>query len=273
MSADDERSDGAETPERPEISAELARRRARLWDRVLAAQAGVLPAGAPSWLWDPEYGAARQTALEGLVADPLERAMTCLRVLGAAHPEWYVGLPLDRLVEPYLRDAFPGALVGEAIERVIEQPLGLAGAARWLVHARGVEHVPPQAAARQLPIVARWAIEHPVPRNRTETLELLSQVQARFVVPFLHAVLAGAFTPREADPGEAELFHLFGDPETFFVEEKLVRGTSDRAYAALLLARRGEAGIRPRVREMMDEAGIADFHALALALEALEAQA
>ena len=48
------------------------------------------------------------------------------------------------------------------------------------------------------------------------------------------------------------------------------RGTSDRAYAALLLGRRGERGIRPRVLEMMDGANPADFHALALALEALE---
>jgi hypothetical protein len=88
----------------------------------------------------------------------------------------------------------------------------------------------------------------------------------------LHEVLAGGFSPREAEPGVRELFHLFGDPETFFVDEDaLVRGTGDRAYAALLLARRGERGIRPRVRELMEDAGTADFHALALALEALEA--
>ena len=99
----------------------------------------------------------------------------------------------------------------------------------------------------------------------------LARVQSPFVVPMLHAVLAGAFEPREAEPDVRELFHLFGDAETFFVDDALVRGTSDRAYAALLLARRGERGIRPRVREMMDTANVADFHALALAMEALEA--
>lgn len=250
---------------------ELARRRAALWDRVVAAQAAVLPASAPEWLWSAEHGAARETALEGLLPDPLERAIACLRVLGAAHPEWHVGLPLDRLVEPYLRTAFPAELLARAIERVRREPLGIEGVARWLVHARGVEKIPPAAAARRLPEVARWALEHPVPRNRTETLELLSDVESPFVVPLLHEVLAGGFEPREAEPGVRELFHLFGEPETFFVNEDLVRGTSDRAYAALLLARRGERGIRPRVREMMDEANTADFHALALALEALEA--
>jgi hypothetical protein len=250
---------------------DLARRRERLWDRVVQAQAALLPEGAPDWLWKAEHGAARQTALEGLLPDPRERAATCVRLLGAAHPEWYVGLPLDRLVEPYLHDGFPGAFVAETIDQVIGEPLGLSGAARWLVHARGVEHVPPRDAARLLPIVARWALEHPIPRNRTETLELLAQVRSPFVVPMLHEVLAGGFTPREAPADVRELFHLFGDPETFFVEDRhLLRGTGDRAYAALLLARRGERGIRPRVREMMDEAGQADFHALALALEALE---
>jgi hypothetical protein len=259
--------------EDPAQSEETARRRARLWDRVVAAQAAVLPAGAPAWLWKPEHGAARQTALEMLVREPLERATTCLRVLGAAHPEWYVGLPLDRMVEPYLHDSFPGELVAEAVGRALEEPLGLAGAARWLIHARGVEHLPPREAARHLPVAARWALEHPVPRNRTETLELLAEVRSPFVVPLLHEVLAGGFTPREAEPEERELYHLFGDPETFFVEEDLVRGTSDRAFSALLLARRGERGIRPRVRVLMETAGTADFHALALALEALDAPA
>jgi len=260
------------TEKAPRIGAEeLARRRARLWDRVVAAQAAVLPAGAPSWLWSPEHGAARQTALENLVPEPLERAVVCLRVLGAAHPEWQVGMPLDRLIEAYLVSSFPSELMGEAVDRARAEPVGLAGAARWLIHARGAEHVPPRAAARQLPEVARWALEHPVPRNRTETLEMLAHVQSPFVVPLLHAVLAGFFTPRPAEPEVAELFHLFGDPETFFVDDDLVRGTSDRAYAALLLARRGERGIRPRVREMMEAASPADFHALALALETLEA--
>jgi hypothetical protein len=261
----------ADSPE-PQGPEDAGPRRDRLWDRVIAAQAGVLPPGAPAWLWEAAFGAARQTALEGLVPHPLERAMTCLRVLGAAHPEWYVGLPLDRLVEPYLHSAFPGDLVAAAIDRVLPDPLGLAGAARWLVHAGGAERVPPLDAARLLPVVARWSLGHYVPRNRTETLELLARIRSPFVLPMLHEVLAGGFEPREADPEVRELLYLFGEPETFFVDEDaLLRGTGDRAYAALLLARRGERGIRPRVREMMDEAGTADFHALALALEALEA--
>jgi hypothetical protein len=258
------------TPE-PIPPDELARRRGLLWERVVAAQAAVLPARAPAWLWTPEHGAARQTALEGLVPDPFERALACLRVLGAAHPEWHVSLPLDRLVEPYLHAGFPGALVAAAIDHALAEPPGLAGAARWLVHAGGAAHVPPAAAARQLPVVARWALQHQVARNRTETLEVLARVQSPFVVPLLHEVLAGGFTPRTVPAADRELYCLFGDAETFFVDEDLVRGTSDRAYAALLLARRGERGIRPRVREMMDDAGVADFHALALALEALEA--
>jgi len=256
----------------PANADDRSKRREALWDRVVAAQAAVLPAGAPQWLWAPEHAAARQATLETMLPDPAVRVETSLRVLGAAHAEWYVGLPLDRMLEPYLH-TFPGAMVADAIARVIGEPLGLAGAARWLVHADGASHVPPLAAAQLLPESARWALAHPVPRNRTETLELLARVRSPFVTPMLHEVLAGGFEPR--DPGEEEraYFHLFGEPETFFVDDDLVRGTSDRAYAALLLARRGERGIRPRVREMMESAGTADFHALALALEALEGPA
>lgn len=223
-------------------------------------------------LWEPDRFEERTAALEALVPAALERACVCLRVLGAAALEWHVNLPLDRLIEPYLHDAYSGEVVAMAIDRVIAEPVGLAGAARWLVHARGAQALPPHDAVRLVPEVARWALGHPVARNRTETLELLGDVRAAFVTPLLHAVLAGFPEVRALPPEERELLDLFGEPETFYVVDmQLLRGTSDRAYAALLLARRGEKGIRPRVREMMETAGQADFHALALSLEALEA--
>ena len=225
-------------------------------------------------LWEPERREERIAVLEALVPAPLERACVCLRVLGASAPEWHVGLPLDRLVEPYLHDHIGGELAGAAVEQVCGDAIGMAGSARWLLHAGGAEHLLRQDAARFVAETAKWALEHPVPRNRTETLEVLARIQSPFVVPLLHAVLAGFFTPRAFAAGEAELTDLFGEPGTFFVDDDhLLRGTSDRAYAALLLARRGERGIRPRILDLMDTAGREDFHALALAMEALDALA
>ncbi|MFN8587880.1 MAG: hypothetical protein U0704_08740 [Candidatus Eisenbacteria bacterium] len=239
---------------------------------MVASQRAVLPEGAPDVLWEPERRDERIAVLEALVPAPLERLCVCLRVLGAAAPEWHVGLPLDRLLEPYLHDRAGGELVGAAVERVIGEPVGMAGAARWLLHAGGAAHLVRHDAARFVAETAKWALEHPVPRNRTETLEVLAHIQSPFVVPMLHAVLAGLFTPRAFADGEAELTDLFGEPGTFFVDDDhLLRGTSDRAYSALLLARRGERGIRPRILDLMDAAGREDFHALALAMEALEA--
>ncbi|MCC6652635.1 MAG: hypothetical protein IT348_15900 [Candidatus Eisenbacteria bacterium] len=255
----------------PDPREDAGRRRARLWDRVVEGQAAVLPAGAPEWLWEAGRREERMAALEALLPGPLERACVCLRVLGAAPQEWHVGLPLDRLVEPWLIDTLGGELMGAAIDRVIPEPLGMAGSARWLLHAGGAAHLVTHDAARYVAETARWALEHPVPRNRTETLEVLARIHSPFVVPLLHAVLAGLFTPRVASAEESELFDLFGEPGTFFVDDDhLLRGTSDRAYSALLLARRGERGIRPRILDLMDTAGREDFHALALAMEALE---
>lgn len=257
-----------------EAERDLAGRRERLWDAVVGGQRAALPAGAPEFLWEPGRDAERIAALEALVPATLERISTCLRVLGAASPEWHVNLPLDRLVEPWLHEAFSGEVVAAAVDRVIGEPAGLAGAARWLLHARGAAHVPSHDAVRLVPVVARWSLAHPVARNRTETLEVLGDIQSAFVLPLLHEVLASGFEPRPLEPRWEGLVALFGAAETFFAfDTHLLRGTSDRAYAALLLARRGEAGIRPRVREMMEDAGPADFHALALALEALEERA
>ncbi len=253
---------------------DLAGRRERLWDAVVGGQRAALPAGAPDFLWEPGRDAERIAALEALVPATLERISTCLRVLGAASPEWHVNLPLDRLVEPWLHEAYSGEVVAAAVDRVIGEPAGLAGAARWLLHARGAAHVPSHDAVRLVPVVARWSLAHPVARNRTETLEVLGDIQSAFVLPLLHEVLASGFAPRPLEPRWEGLVALFGAAETFFAfDTHLLRGTSDRAYAALLLARRGETGIRPRVREMMEDAGPADFHALALALEALEERA
>jgi len=252
--------------------AHLARNRARLWDAVVAWQREQLPPGAPDFLWEPGRDEERIAALEALVPGALERISTCLRVLGAASPEWHVNLPLDRILEPWLHTAFSGEVVAAGVDRVIGEPLGLAGAARWLLHARGAGHVPAHDAVWQVPIVARWALAHPVARNRTETLEVLGDIQSAFVLPLLHEVLAVGVEPRPLEARWRGLVALFGTEETFFAfDTNLLRGTSDRAYAALLLARRGEAGIRPRVRQMMETAGPADFHALALALEALDA--
>lgn len=253
---------------------DLAGRRERLWDAVVGGQRAALPSGAPEFLWEPGRDAERIAALEALVPATLERISTCLRVLGAASPEWHVNLPLDRLVEPWLHEAYSGEVVAAAVDRVIGEPAGLAGAARWLLHARGAAHVPSHDAVRLVPVVARWSLAHPVARNRTETLEVLGDIQSAFVLPLLHEVLASGFAPRPLEPRWEGLVALFGAAETFFAfDTHLLRGTSDRAYAALLLARRGETGIRPRVREMMEDAGPADFHALALALEALEERA
>lgn len=250
---------------------DLARRRERLWDLVVAGQRALLPAGAPEFLWEPGRDDERLAALEGLVPGTLERISTCLRVLGAAPPEWHVNLPLDRLIEPWLHSAYSGEVVAAAADRVLGEPAGLAGAARWLLHARGAAHVPSHDAVRLVPVVARWALAHPVPRNRTETLEVLADIESAFVLPLLHEVLAVGIESRPLEPQWRDLVALFGEADTFFAfDTHLLRGTGDRAYAALLLARRGETGIRPRVREMMEGAGPADFHALALALEALE---
>lgn len=251
--------------------AELARRRERLWDAVVGGQRALLPADAADFLWEPGRDDERLAEIERLVPATLERISTCLRVLGAASPEWHVNLPLDRLIEPWLLEAYSGEVVAAAIDRVMPEPCGLAGCARWLLHARGAAHVPSHDAVRLVPPLARWALGHPVARNRTETLEVLADIQSGFVVPLLHEVLAVGIPRRPLDGEWGELVSLFGTADTFFAfDTNLMRGTSDRAYAALLLARRGETGIRPRVREMMDEAGTADFHALALALEALE---
>lgn len=244
-------------------------RREDLWDRIVADQRALLPDGAPDALWTPGDEPARIAALEALLPHRFERAVACLRVLGAAHPEWFVGLPLDRLIEPYLHDRCDRVTVQSALAAVVSEPVGVAGAARWLVHARGAGALDSIASARLLPVALRWALAHPVARNRTETLELLGGADGTLVEPLLVEVFERRIVPRPVEPADEELLYVFSDPDTFYLEDGIPRGTSDAAYAALLLARRGMRSHQEAIRARLDDAGPADFHTMVLALEAM----
>ena len=246
-----------------------AERRAQLWDRVVEDQRALLPTAAPDWLWEPGRDDERMAELERLLPHRLERAVAGLRVLGAAAPEWFVGLPLDRLIEPWLHDRFDVLTVSSALASVAGEPVGLAGAARWLVHARGAGTLEPTDAARILPPVLRWALAHPVARNRTETLELLGEAGGTIPLPLLVEVFEGRLPPRTPTDADAALVNVFGGPETFYLDDAVPRATSDYAYAALLLARRGEKSHRDAIRAHLDDASPGDFHTLVLALEAM----
>lgn len=248
------------------------RRRERLWDSVVQSQAALLPADASWILWEPGREEERVAELMRIAPGPLERASVCFRVLGASHAEWFVTLPLERLVEPYLHDGLNAEVVAAAMERVWNEAVGPAGVARWLVHAGGAARVG-MLAEQLLPEALRWTLAHPVARNRTEAMEWLAASRAPFATQLLHEVFADAIALRDVPAETRDLLGEFSDPETFYLDDNLVRGTSDRAYAALLLARRGEATIRERVLHLMDTANEADFHALALAMETLDEQA
>ncbi|MEO5988541.1 MAG: hypothetical protein ABIU54_11380 [Candidatus Eisenbacteria bacterium] len=245
------------------------RRRERLWDSVVEAQAALLPPDASWILWEPGREEERVAELVRIAPGPLERASVCFRVLGASHPEWFVTLPLERLVEPYLHDSINAEVVAAAMERVWKEAPGPAGVSRWLVHAGGAARVG-VLAEQLLPEALRWTLGHPVARNRTEAMEWLAASRAPKSTQLLHEVFADMIGVRELSGETRDLLGEFSDPETFYLEDNIVRGTSDRAYAALLLARRGETVIRERVLTLMDTADEADFHALALTMETLD---
>lgn len=67
---------------------------------------------------------------------PLERASACFRVLGASHAEWFVTLPLERLVEPYLHDALNAEVVGELLDDLDIEAVTAAGDEVGVGHAQ-----------------------------------------------------------------------------------------------------------------------------------------
>ncbi len=213
---------------------------------------------AMAWTSDPR-------ALRASVPDPGERVAALLRMFGCGDGPWALAPGYDGLIARDLLPAEePDALL-VALGRVVGDPCGERGAARWLLGLRQWARLPRAAIEPHLPALGAVGLASPAEINRRRTMTALRAIGTPAAASLLRQVLRGDLLPRPRPA--AEEAEPPGPWEALTGDDFLRRRCSDAAFAALCL---GEMGCLDAVDEMEALLGRADPADRSTVLEALK---
>jgi len=204
--------------------------------------------------------------LAKLWPEAAERTLGLLRLYGCGHRDWSGVFGLDQLVE---EDAnLPAAAVSAVAERALDLPDACDGLARWCFDLRRLDTLPVEVRTAIGPRLAAHALADARADNRRKALIGLDACTEAWATAALRTALAG-ITPRqlargeEQSPGGQVVFR----PQPWSPPEK----ASDRAVAALALARRGDAVSSEAIRNLAAQSQGEERKALDEALRLLAA--
>jgi len=205
-------------------------------------------------------------ALREILPDPVDRAVLALRLHGTGEGTWIKNFGLDyALEEKVFPDLGPGTL-REAVGAVPIDPALADGAARWVFEGELLKDLLPAMAARVLPVIGERALAHPRVYNRRQTLSVLGGYGSEEALVLLRRFFRGEIPHRALDPDLVEeYFDGYLPPQL----GDIYMDFSDRAYAALLLARLDDRECLEEIRSMRATAPPEDELALDEALDLL----
>jgi len=225
----------------------------------------LLPASFRERMTTVDSREAALAAFDETIPGDLERGTLALRIYGAGEGSWIRPFWLEFMARDAL-EALSSSALGQALAQASIDPGVADGAARWIFHAGKPEDLPIDARDGILRIAAERALAHPRAFNRRRTMEVLGGQPGETATGLLRRVLAASI-PIRGLPSDLveEPFQGFVPPETGDVWAAF----SDRAYAALLLARRDDRASLPAIMEFEGEASAEDREALRTARELL----
>jgi hypothetical protein len=194
------------------------------------------------------------------------RAELYLRLYGCSSGAWNHSTGLDDFVKEKLLPGIAEKDLMAAIAKVKDSD-AFNGAARWLFAESKWKSLDPKAQQQALVVLGKHALADPWPFNRRYTLKAVEEIDGAAATELLRAMVAGKINPREhanedrtqpastvvARPGDLDL----------------LKG-SDRAFAALALAKRGDKEIFPTIRELAKTAGKDDKELFQKATEIMD---
>ena len=235
----------------------------------------VLPTDMYRMLRDASSTDERVDIFEWSTMDPVKRAKLCLEVFGVEKCPWDWHFYLDWLVKNKLLPRIAQDDVAEAIRSSIEGNSSTKGAvvrgsARWFFAADKWRDFDKEDLEEFLPVVAEAGLSHPSSANRRMTLVALRIIGTTAARDSLRKCFRGKIVVEknnkyaliEPDPKE-----ISSDSD-----DSLPSGASDRALAALQLARMNDQGIADEIREQLKGALAEDKEILKKALGLLESQ-
>lgn len=213
-----------------------------------------------------EQPAAIKVILAERWPDPNKRTLGMLHLYGSGRRSWSGLYGLDRLLED--DDGLQLAAVEAVAQAAMTQPETCDGLARWCFALGHLDQLTPELRTAIGPALAARALADPRAENRRTTLIRLDACQEGWATQALRAALAGV-NPRplaaveHTEPGGMVVHR----PRPWSPPEE----ASDRAVAALALARRGSQVDADGIRALSQEDAAGDRPALAEALRLLDA--
>jgi hypothetical protein len=182
------------------------------------------------------------------VKDPAGRAALCLRLYGCDAASWNISAALDEFLRELLLPEVSKTGMLKAMGAVVDDPAGVNGAARWLFGERQWKQFDRDALDALWPKLAAHGLSHPREFNRRLTMIALMTAKSESGVAALRTVLAGELKVRELPEGErAEPGGMISFSPG---DDDLPEDCSDRARAALALAKIGDRGSLPAIRQL-----------------------
>lgn len=207
-------------------------------------------------------------ALETAVPDETERAILCYKLFGCDDHSWNIATELDDVVRERLLPAISAEARLAAARRVVDDPMGANGAARWLFGEQNWADHESRSLADLVPTLAERALAHPRAIARRRTIFALGDMETETSFALLRKVVSGTIALRAAADGDEEfkIGEIIHGPVDSGIE-----GASDQALAAVVLARHGDTQSAARIRALAAEAKEPDKEAYEEALELLDA--
>jgi len=190
---------------------------------------------------------------------------------GVDEASWHRYSGLDEMLQEGLRDRVSAKDMAAALKLIIENENRneIRGVARWLFGEYKDGILKPEILALVIPIAARTGLASPRRANRKRTISVLHVIGTPEAVAALRECLADKIQARKLPPGQevepdgtVSFSPLGGDVKN---------GCSDRAHAALCLARLGDTQSLPAVRALQKKAKGEDRKVLDKALGLLKA--
>ena len=243
---------------RPERTLAAARQR-------LAAYRSLLPPQVSPETPPEEFAAALRAA----VADEIDRAVLCFKLFGCDDAPWSLCTAVDETIKDCLLPQVSADARLAAARRVLDEPKGANGAARWLLGEGGWADHAIEQLDDMVPKLAERALSHPRQIARRRTLIALGKMGTQTALGLLRRVLAGAVAGRATMDDYEEV--LPGKTTYGPGDLKFDKSASDQACAASLLAECGDAPSAARIRTLAAGAEDADKELYEKALQLLGA--
>lgn len=239
---------------------EAAKRR---YDKYFA----ILPDTLDDELQSAQSAEAFAEAINRAVTNSRKRTILLLKLFGCDYSSWNAQNCLDEFLVEQLNKSNPADL-WEAINDVQKEPDGLRGAARWIIVEAKTEDLKNDQLQAVLPSLMRVGLTHPRRINRERTVAFLDKVKSEKAENILRKCLKGDYQIQLL-PEDEQIEP--GGTITFWPRDKqLSDDCSERAYAAILLARVGDVSAKQLILSLMKDSAEHDRIVYQKALEIIE---